>query len=63
MAGPRGAGCRMEPDEADGCAFCRRACTLYRSQWNSIEGIEAEDGMLRFTLEIDHSVSRVGDGR
>lgn len=62
MAGPKGAGWRTEQDEADRCVFCQRACTLFRSPWNSIKGTETEDGMLRFTLEIDPSVSRVRDG-
>lgn len=62
MAGPNGAGWRTEQDEAGHCVFCQRARTLFRSPWNSIKGTETEDVMLRYTLEIDPSVSRVGDG-
>lgn len=58
MAGIKGKGWRTEKEEAAVRMFCQRSRALFRSQWDSMEGIEAEDGMFTFTFEIDHSVSR-----
>lgn len=62
---------RQEPKEQDAWGktrltfirmFCQRTGTVFRSQWKSCEGTEAEGGTIRFTFEIDHSVSRMEDG-